>query len=113
KGHFVFAGLPYVGKYVIAVSAANMSPNIFPNAQAGREQDYEIVLSPGDGRRLTEAEPRAAVSNSAPAAGTSETAEQSGAGEERERRSREIEQNNSRNRQANEILNRTFTAGNV
>src|SRR5437016_2391244 len=39
KGHFVFAGLPYVGKYVIAVSAANMSPNIFPNAQAGREQD--------------------------------------------------------------------------
>ncbi len=53
NGEFVYAGLPYVGTYIIAVSMPNASPSFQPNVKAGRETVYEIVLSPGDGRRLT------------------------------------------------------------
>src|SRR5205085_807577 len=88
-------------------------PYVLTDVQAGRERDYELVLGAGDGRRYTEAEARAAANSSAPAAGTSETAEQRTAREERERRSHEIEESNTRNKQINEILNRTFTAGNA
>ena len=56
KGQFVFAGLPFVGTYVIAASAPNATPSAKGGAKAGREIDYELVLEPGDGRRLTEAE---------------------------------------------------------
>lgn len=115
KGRFVFAGLPYVGKYMIAASAPNMSPYVLTDVQAGRERDYEIVLGPGDGHRYTEAEARAAASTAASSSAPSsaESGEQRAAREERERRSREIEESNSHNRQINETLNRTFTAGNA
>jgi len=111
KGNFVFAGLPFTGKYLIAVSAPNMSPNILPNTLAGRDQDYEIVLNPGDGRRLTEAEAKAAAANFGAPAGASETSEQRTSREANERHAREIEASNTKNKQINEILNRTFTAG--
>jgi tetratricopeptide (TPR) repeat protein len=52
-GVFVYAGLPYVGTYIIAVSMPNAAPTYQGNVKAGRDTDYELVLSPGDGRRLT------------------------------------------------------------
>lgn len=113
KGRFVFAGLPYVGKYMIAVSAPNMSPYVLTDALAGRDRDYEIVLGPGDGHRYTEAEARAAAGTASTAPAATESGEQRAAREERERRARAIEESNSRNRQINETLNRTFTAGNA
>ncbi|OLE54627.1 MAG: hypothetical protein AUG51_07530 [Acidobacteria bacterium 13_1_20CM_3_53_8] len=113
KGHFVFAGLPYTGKYVIAVSAQNMSPNILPDVLAGRGADYEIVLGSGDGRRFTEAEIRSAATSAASTGGNSETAEQRSAREANAARTREVEDRNKHNQQINEVLNRTFTAGNA
>src|SRR5437667_6970321 len=53
SGGFVYAGLPYVGTYVIAVSMPNAAPTSQYNVKAGRDVDYELVLSPGDGKRLT------------------------------------------------------------
>jgi tetratricopeptide (TPR) repeat protein len=52
-GLFVFAGLPYVGTYVIAASSINAKPNVVANVKAGRDFEYEIVLESGDGQRLT------------------------------------------------------------
>src|SRR4051812_16653460 len=56
KGKFMFAGLPYVGVYVIAASAPSARPDAIGEAKAGREVNYKLTLSPGDGKRLTEAE---------------------------------------------------------
>src|SRR3982751_410076 len=56
RGAFVFAGLPYVGDYIIGVSAPGAQPNFLKNVKAGRDADYEILLESGNGKRLTLAE---------------------------------------------------------
>src|SRR5258708_38846179 len=53
KGEFVFAGLPYVGTYIIAGSHPSARPNFVPNVKVGRDVDYQVELTPGDGKRLT------------------------------------------------------------
>jgi len=52
-GVFFFAGLPYVGTYVLSASSPNAKPNVIANVKAGREIEYELVLQSGDGKRLT------------------------------------------------------------
>jgi tetratricopeptide (TPR) repeat protein len=52
EGMVVFAGLPYVGTYVLAASSTNAKPNVAANVKAGRDFEYEIVLESGDGQRL-------------------------------------------------------------
>src|SRR5438067_3264086 len=61
KGQFVYAGLPFVGTYVIAASAPNAAPTAKAGVKVGRDIDYEIVLLPGDGRRFTEEEAKSAA----------------------------------------------------
>src|SRR5712664_2604219 len=61
RGVFVYAGLPFVGRYIIAASMPNAAPNFIAGVRVGQDIDYEVVLSPGDGRRLTEAEAKALV----------------------------------------------------
>src|SRR5687768_17117716 len=53
KGEFVFAGLPYIGTYTVAASHPSARPTWLPNVKVGRGNEYEIKLSPGDGKRLT------------------------------------------------------------
>ncbi len=53
KGEFVFAGLPYIGTYIIAASHPTAAPTFLQGVKAGREVDYELSMSPGDGKRLT------------------------------------------------------------
>src|SRR3954464_2196481 len=48
KGHFVFAGLPFVGTYIIAASAPNARPDAKAGAKAGRDVNYKLTLAPGD-----------------------------------------------------------------
>lgn len=114
KGQFVFAGLPYVGTYVIAVSKPDAQPNWLPDVKAGRDADYEIELRPGDGKRLTIEEIKASTSHSpTPAAGTAKmSAEEKARLEEIERKNAEITATNAKNRNSNEIVARTFKAGN-
>src|SRR6185503_4092912 len=53
NGDFTFAGLPYVGTYVIAASMPNAAPTYQANVKVGRDIDYELTMVPGNGRRLT------------------------------------------------------------
>src|ERR1700674_2778509 len=53
KGEFIFAGLPLVETYIVAASLPAAQPNWINGVKVGQERDYEIELSPGDGRRLT------------------------------------------------------------
>ncbi|HYE64594.1 MAG TPA: carboxypeptidase regulatory-like domain-containing protein [Pyrinomonadaceae bacterium] len=112
KGEFVFAGLPYVGTYIISVSAPNAQPNFLPNIKVGRDIDYEITLDPGNGRRLTQEEARSLAAGSAPSGGGGERAEDRAKREELMRKNAEIEAKNKKILEANEIVARTFKAGN-
>jgi hypothetical protein len=61
KGEFVFAGLPFIGTYIVAASLPNAAPFALNRVKVGRDIDYEIILAPGDGRRYTEAEAKSAA----------------------------------------------------
>lgn len=114
KGKFIFAGLPFVGVYVIAASAPNASPGVLSDVKAGREVNYKITLSAGDGRRLTEAEAKASGGGPVASSGGSkgESEEDRKKREELEAKNREIMASNAKNEKINEIIGRTFKAGN-
>src|SRR5688572_20406836 len=56
NAQLVYAGLQYIGACVMAVSEQNAAPPVRGGVKVGRDIDYELVMSPGDGKRLTEAE---------------------------------------------------------
>jgi hypothetical protein len=60
KGEFVFAGLPFIGTYTVAASHPTATPNFVPGVKAGREVPCEITVTPGDGKRLSFDEIKAA-----------------------------------------------------
>jgi len=120
KGEFVFAGLPFVGTYTVAASHPTASPNFVPGVKAGREIPVEITVTPGSGKRLTFDEIKTAGGGTAnpPAAtggssgGTSESAADKAKREEMMKKNAEIEATNKKITESNEVIARTFKAGN-
>ena len=117
KGEFVFAGLPFIGTYTVAASHPTAAPNFLPGVKAGREIVFEITVTPGTGKRLTFDEIKSAGGGSAtpaPGSGTpaSESASDKAKREEMLKKNAEIEAKNKNITDANEIIARTFKAGN-
>lgn len=120
KGEFVFAGLPFIGIYTVAASHPTAAPNWVPGVRAGKEIPCEITVTPGDGKRLTFDEIKAAGGGTAnpPASGGSsssssgESAADKAKREELAKKNAEIEAGNKKINEANEIIARTFKAGN-
>jgi tetratricopeptide (TPR) repeat protein len=110
KGQFVFAGLPYSGTYIVTASQAGARPDWMPNVKAGREIDLGLTLSPGDGSRLTLEQMKAAMAG---AVRTQPTAEDIAKRAEIERQNAEVNASNEKAKNANEIIGRTFKAGNT
>ena len=117
KGEFVFAGLPYVGTYIIAASRADAQPAWLSEIKVGRGIDYEIKMAPGTGKRLTFEEIKAAGSGggggaapSGPAKG--ESAADKAKREELEKKNKEILEKNKKIEESNAVVSRTFKAGN-
>ena len=116
KGEFVFAGLPFVGTYVVAASHPTAAPGWMPGVKAGRDIPVEITVTPGDGKRLTLEEIKAAgggsttpVSGGAP---EKESAADKAKREELMKKNAEIESGNKKITEANEVIARTFKTGN-
>jgi len=122
KGEFVFAGLPFVGTYTVAASHPTASPQFVNGFKVGREIDCELVLSPGDGKRLTFDEIRAVKVPNASAAGSggataggggnNESAADKAKREELLKKNKEIEESNKKIVEANATVSRTFKTGN-
>ncbi|HKO97863.1 MAG TPA: tetratricopeptide repeat protein [Pyrinomonadaceae bacterium] len=115
KGAFVFAGLPFIGTYIIAASKEGATPTWIPNVKVGREVDYELELTPGNGRRLTPDEVKTAIAQSkGPAAGgeVKESAEDKAKREEIEKQNAAIMASNKKAEESNAVVQRTFKAGN-
>lgn len=120
KGEFVFAGLPFVGTYVVAASHETANPNFMPGVKVGRGVPVDLVVTPGSGKRLTFDEIKSAGGTAPPATsgsgggggGGGESAEDKAKREEMLRKNKEIEDSNKKITSANEIIARTFKAGN-
>jgi tetratricopeptide (TPR) repeat protein len=116
KGEFVFAGLPFIGTYIVAASMPNASPYAIKNVKVGRDVDYELVLGPGQGKRFTEAEAKAAVSGGGAdttTGGGGESAEAKAKREELLKKNAEIEASNKKAESTNQIVGESFKAGNI
>jgi tetratricopeptide (TPR) repeat protein len=111
KGEFVFAGLPFVGTYAVAASHPTARPNFIPGVRPGREQHVEVVVTPGDGKRLTYDEVTKAAA-AAPPAGAVESAADKAKREELAKENEKIAAANKKISDSNEIIARTFKAGN-
>ena len=122
KGEWVFAGIPFVGTYVVSVSHPTASPTFIPGVRAGRGIPVELEVKPGDGKRLTLDEIKnaggatAAPANPAAPGNTGGGAKESEADkakrEELLRKNKEIEEGNKKIEAANATIARTFKAGN-
>jgi tetratricopeptide (TPR) repeat protein len=106
KGNFVFAGLPFIGTYVVVASAPSFRPQFFAGVKVSAGQPVNFLLDPGDGSRPTEDEARAA------AVSGGSSAEDRAKAEELRRKNEEISKSNEKNVKINEVVGRTFKAGN-
>lgn len=116
KGDFVHAGLAVVGTYVISVSMPGAQPYYLPDVKAGRDAEYKIELSPGDGKRLTRAEVKAYLAKTpgAPSGGGGgkESTEDKAKRAELLKKNDEIQKQNEKAQSSNAVVERTFKAGN-
>ena len=120
KGEWVFAGIPFVGTYVVAASHPTASPNFMPGVKAGRGTPVELEVTPGDGKRLTLDEiKKAGGATAAPAntpgsgnTGGGESEADKAKREELLKKNKEIEEGNKKIEAANATIARTFKAGN-
>ncbi len=116
KGEFVFAGLPFVGTYTVVASHPTATPNWVGGVKAGRDVPVELTVTPGEGKRPTFEEVKAA-GGGAPAAGSGgksegESASDKAKREELLKKNAEIEAGNKKITESNEVIARTFKAGN-
>ena len=116
KGEFVYAGLQYTGDYVIVASSPGAQAYWQPGVKAGRDVDYAIELLPGDGKHLTLEELKtlkaASGTGAATAGGAKETAEDKAKRAELIKKNEEIKADNAKAEASNEIIGRSFKAGN-
>ena len=118
KGEFVFAGLPFVGRYIIAASLPNATPTYQAGVRVGQDIDFELVLNPGDGRKLTldEIKKMQASSGGETAGATgggTESAADKAKREELLKKNEEITNANKKADEINKVVGESFRAGNV
>ena len=115
-GEFVFAGLPFVGTYLITVSAPGGQPTWIGGVKAGREVDYKVEMHPGDGRAFTADEIKTILAQgktaSPNAVEVKESADDKAKRAELEMKNAEITERNKKAEASNAIVQRTFKAGN-
>ena len=116
KGEFVFAGLPFIGTYTVVASHPTARPNFVPGVRVGQGNVIEVVVTPGDGKRPTYEEVKAAGGGTpnptAAASSTGESAADKAKREELMKKNAEIEASNKKISEANEIIGRSFKGGN-
>lgn len=116
KGEWVFAGLPFVGTYTVAISAPGASPMAKAGVKARRDVPIDVLLTPGDGKKLTEAEALAA--SKGPATTTSNGGGDTSAADKAKaaeiaKKNAEISKENEKIANANKVIADSFKAGNT
>ena len=110
RGEFGFVGFQLGHTYALAVSGTGIGPRVEPNVKPGRE-NIVIVVTEGDGRKLTEAEVREVVKAAAslPAGGVNEADKKRQA--EIEKQNAEIIEKNKRVQADDEAARKAYSDG--
>jgi len=116
KGEWVFAGLPYIGKYVVAISAPGANPATRAGVLAGRDVPVDLVLTAGSGKKLTREEAISAggsggATNSGNNGGPSDADRAKAA--EMAKKNAEIEAENKKIENSNTVIAEAFKNGNA
>ncbi|CAN5811927.1 hypothetical protein BH20PSE1_BH20PSE1_27320 [soil metagenome] len=114
KGEFSFAGAQFGATYTFSVSAPNCAPNFYSGIKAGQE-NISIILTPGNGNKLTEAEVRqgAAAAKDPEKVVTEELTEEGKRQKaEHEAKVAEITAKNEKVAKSNETIERALKEGN-
>jgi tetratricopeptide (TPR) repeat protein len=110
KGHFLHAGVPYVGTYVVMASAPGCQPD-YVEVKGSHTEAIKFELRPGDGKKLTAAEVKA-LKSSAPKGGPQmSAADQKKAMEEYEKKRTEVESKNKKMMEEHEAMKKRFDTG--
>jgi len=112
KGDWIFAGLPFVGTYTVAISAPGAQPEARSGVKAGREISVDIVLNPGDGRKLSRDEAVSMASSGGASNGGSSEADKAKAAE-MAKKNAEIAAENEKIKNANTVISDAFKNGNA
>ena len=113
NGEFIYAGLPYIGTYVIAVSAPNAAPTVRGGVKVGRDIDFELVMTPGNGQRLTEEQAKAGGGTETGGPSSGESAADKAKREELEKKNAELIEANKKIENANQVIGDSFKSGNA
>ena len=113
KGEWIFAGLPYVGTYVVAVSAPGAGPMAQGGVKAGRDVPIDLTVGPGNGRKLTRDEAIAAANSGGPAKAGGESATDKAKAAEMAKKNVEIETENKKIENSNQVVADAFKNGNA
>lgn len=115
KGEWIFAGLPYTGFYVVSVSAPGATPAAKKDVRAGRDIPVDMVLTAGNGKKLTrdEAVAAAAGGGGASSSGSADSAAEKAKAAEIAKKNEEIMAANEKIKNANQIIGDAFKAGNA
>lgn len=114
KGDWVFAGLPYIGEYVVAVSAPGASPMARSKVKAGRDIPVDFVIPPGNGKKLSreEAIAQAGTGGATDASGGTSDADKAKAAEIA-KENEKIAKENEKITNANQVVAEAFKNGNA
>jgi tetratricopeptide (TPR) repeat protein len=111
KGHFLHAGVPYVGTYTIMVSAPGCQPDFIQGIKGSHTEPIKFELHSGDGKKLTLADLKG-LQASAPKGGQQlSAADQKKALEEYEKKRTEVETKNKKMLEEHENMKKRFDAG--
>lgn len=117
KGHYIHAGLPFIGTYTVVVSAPGAHPTFIQNTRFTQDTTRNFTLSPGDGSNLTLDQVKsiaaASPSTNSGGGGTSGPSKEDIAkAEEMKKKMAEVEEKNKKIEESNATISRTFKAGN-
>ncbi len=113
RGEFNFAGFAVGTKYILSISGPGISPTLFPDVRPGMD-NIEIIVTPGDGRRYTEEEVRAKLTEIATTPTTPATSEEAKkADAEYQKQLEEYNAKKSKAEETNKIVNAALRDGNA
>ncbi len=110
NGEFGFVGFSLANKYVLAVSGPGLTPTISNAVRAGME-NVEILVFPGDGKQLTEAEARALAKQGTQAGPNQSEADRKKAQEEYDKQLAKHNEEKNKTENINKIVNASLKEG--
>ncbi|HZF41429.1 MAG TPA: carboxypeptidase regulatory-like domain-containing protein [Blastocatellia bacterium] len=111
KGHFLHAGVPYVGTYTVIVSAPGCQPDYAQGIRGSQTDPIKFELHSGDGKKLALADIKGLQANAPKGGQPANAADQKKAMEEYEKKRAEVESKNKKMTEEHEAMKKRFDAG--